>query len=655
MRLWTPGWCRLVFSLPAVIDDEHFNFKYYRDGASNRSPSSESLELKIAPSCTLSGTYSTSAISSHTWTTLLTADDLTAPDATWTTQPSVMMSAYAGQNVCLAFHFREPKTSPRLWAVDDLAIGDFVEPVSDPLPAKDSAADIRIATFNSLLANRGEGGDPDDKLISDLAGGNDVQAKGVAEIIQRVAPDILLLNEFDYDAAGLAITSFKSEYLEVSQNGIPAIHYPYVYFAPVNTGVQPETEGDPDCDFNDGSRGCELTDQIGNGYDDPEDAYGFGEYAGAFGMVVLSKYPIVTGEVRTFRKFLWQDMPSNLMPTSFYSADEQAVFRLSSKGHWDVPIDVSGEVVHVLASHPTPPVFDGAEDRNGRRNSDEIRFWEDYVSLSGGDCYIYDDNGVPGCLGYGRRFVLMGDQNADPVNGDTFEGAILQVLNNRAVENGFVQRSSGGSSATSGVKATADFGLRADYVLSSEAGLDIQMNTCDIENPGLSCGIFWPQSSDPLSYLVAGACDNYNGTNCASSDHRMVWLDLSIIGDSDGDEIPNDVDSCINAVNTNQEDLDKDGAGDACDPDDDGDLMDDSWESSFGLDPGSPLDAAVDSDGDGKTNLEEFNEGTNPLVDETAVSEPEFDEDIPLPIWAYLLLAGLMGGIGKRFGQGRAK
>ena len=51
-----------------------------------------------------------------------------------------------------------------------------------------------------------------------------------------------------------------------------------------------------------------------------------------------------------------------------------------------------GKTVHFLVSHPTPPVFDGPEDRNGTRNFDEIRFWADYVipSRSG---YIYDDNG----------------------------------------------------------------------------------------------------------------------------------------------------------------------------------------------------------------------------------------------------------------------
>ena len=64
---------------------------------------------------------------------------------------------------------------------------------------------------------------------------------------------------------------------------------------------------------------------------------------------------------------------------------------MSSKSHWDVPIDVNGKVIHLLASHPTPPVFDGDEERNGTKNHDEVRFWLDYVTPNNSD-YIYEDN-----------------------------------------------------------------------------------------------------------------------------------------------------------------------------------------------------------------------------------------------------------------------
>ncbi len=43
-------------------------------------------------------------------------------------------------------------------------------------------------------------------------------------------------------------------------------------------------------------------------------------------------------------------------------------------------MNTPGGTVHFLVSHPTPPVFDGPEDRNGARNADEIRLWQEYLS-----------------------------------------------------------------------------------------------------------------------------------------------------------------------------------------------------------------------------------------------------------------------------------
>jgi hypothetical protein len=46
--------------------------------------------------------------------------------------------------------------------------------------------------------------------------------------------------------------------------------------------------------------------------------------------------------------------------------------------------------------------------------------------------------------------------------------------------------------------------------------------------------------------------------------------------------------------------------------DTDGDGMQNSWETLYGLDPNSAADATLDKDGDGQTNKEEFLAGTNP-------------------------------------------
>jgi predicted extracellular nuclease len=366
------------------------------------------------------------------------------------------------------------------------------------LQANDKA--LRFASFN-VSFNRSNAGD----LINDLSTCDNAQAQAVAEIIQRVRPDVLLLNEFDYDPRGIAVQLFQRHYLSQSQNGAKSIRYPHIYLAPSNTGIASGYDLD-----NNGTIGG------------PGDAQGFGFFPGHYGMVVLSRYPIDQRQSRSFQKFLWKDMPDSMLPTDWYDVDEQAVLRLSSKSHWDIPVKVGGRTIHVLASHPTPPVFDGPEDRNGRRNHDEIRFWIDYI---GGEHYMYDDQGRSGGLPADARFVIMGDLNADPQDGDSTGDPTLKLLASPAVNPRITPVSVGGDEASlrqgganethlgGAAFDTADFAdgspgnLRADYVLPSR---NLAM---------LRAGVFWPSASDPLYRLVG----DYP---FPSSDHRLVWIDL---------------------------------------------------------------------------------------------------------------------------------
>ena len=377
----------------------------------------------------------------------------------------------------------------------------------------DGPDELRVASYN-LSLNRATAGE----LEADLSSSTDEQARAVAEVIQRTNPDIILLNEFDYVPELGAVDVFRDNYLAVGQGGADPVDYPYAFVAPSNTGIPSGFDLN-----NDG--------QIGGG----NDAFGFGDFEGQYGMAILSKYPIVTDEVRTFQNFLWKDMPGALLPDNpttaepadWYSPEELEVVRLSSKSHWDVPVQVGREVVHVLASHPTPPTFDGPEDRNGLRNHDEIRFWADYVTTKTSK-YIVDDAGESGGLAPSEPFVIVGDQNADPVDGDSVNGAITQLLGHKriidpmpssagAVEAAAVQ---GGANATHEGDArydTADFAdrapgnLRVDYVLPSR------------KLPVLDAGVFWPVQTDALSRLTGVF-------PFPSSDHRLVWVDVRVRG-----------------------------------------------------------------------------------------------------------------------------
>ena len=390
------------------------------------------------------------------------------------------------------------------------------------MPEVDS---IRFATFNASLNRNSKG-----QLITDLSTPNNTQARTVAEIIQRNNPDVLLVNEFDFDAGGEAAQLFQDNYLSVSQNGANPIEYPYFYVAPSNTGIA------SGLDLN--NNGTVVTTPGAPGYGD--DALGFGSFPGQYGMVIYSKYPIDTENIRTFQNFLWQDMPGALLPDNpntpeandWYSPEELEVFRLSSKSHWDIPIEVNGETIHVLASHPTPPTFDGPEDRNGTRNHDEIRFWSDYITPGEGS-YIYDDAGDYGGLAPGSSFVIMGDQNADPNDGDSVNNAILQLLDNPLINTSITPSSEGGSEQaalqggantthiTDPAFDTADFAdgtpgnLRVDYVLPSQ-----NLEITDV-------AVFWPESTEPQFPLVGTFNPNIPG-GFPSSDHRLVRVDVTL-------------------------------------------------------------------------------------------------------------------------------
>ncbi len=389
---------------------------------------------------------------------------------------------------------------------------------------------VRFATFNASL-NRNAAG----QALAQLSSPGNAQADAVAEIIQRIRPDVLLINEFDFEPNNALATAFQANYLSVPHNGAAPISYPFVFTAPSNTGISSgfdlNNNGVTDTTPGDGSYG--------------DDSFGFGMFPGQFGMAVFSRYPIDYDAIRTFQLFLWKDMPGALLPddpatpapADWYSPAELAVFRLSSKSHWDVPIEIGRKTVHFLESHPTPPVFDGPEDRNGTRNNDEIRFWADYITPGRTSSYIYDDEGVRGGLKPGERFVIAGDQNSDPLDGDSIPGSIQQLLEHPLVNTKVTPSSAGGSywaevqDALNDVHRsdpafdTADFcdtavpppcsgpgNLRADYVLPRK-NLRI-----------VDAGVFWPTASDPLVYLTG------TGFPVPSSDHRAVWIDVTVPG-----------------------------------------------------------------------------------------------------------------------------
>ena len=133
---------------------------------------------------------------------------------------------------------------------------------------------VRIATFNVSMEALNylphvEGQAPQvqgNELANSLAA-NHQQIRNIAEIIQRINPDIILLNEFDrQDDTHQALQTFLQDYLAKSQQGQKPQEFPYFFQGPVNTGVPAPFDVN-----NNGTTG-----------ESPADTYGFGFFPRPF-------------------------------------------------------------------------------------------------------------------------------------------------------------------------------------------------------------------------------------------------------------------------------------------------------------------------------------------------------------------------------------
>ena len=371
------------------------------------------------------------------------------------------------------------------------------------LPPPPAEGVVRFATFNVWELTGAKLGQGDGEA------GADGQLRGAAAIVQAVRPDVLLVNEIDTPPYREAVAAerFGRRYLARPQSvgdfrGEP-LSYPIVLAPPTNTGLP---------------SGRDL-DQDGQS-DGPGDAWGYGEYPGQYGMALYSRFPVDAAAIRSFGRLRWSSLPGNLLPDgtggkpAYYPAADAAVLRLSSKTHWDVPVVTPGGVVHVLASHPTPPVFDGAEDRNGRRLFDELRLWAEYLD---GASWIIDDDGRRGGLAADASFVFMGDLNAREDEPDVPYGQrpIDQLLKHPRVHDP-KPASAGATAENRGrppeTQSRATHGVgRLDYVLPSE-GMTV-----------VAAGVVWPTAGQPLGELM--------GDRRRSSDHHLVWVDVRVSQD----------------------------------------------------------------------------------------------------------------------------
>lgn len=339
------------------------------------------------------------------------------------------------------------------------------------MPGPSQAEALRVATWNVGLDRNGPG-----LLVAELSKPDAPRIAAVVRVLVALDADVILLTAIDYDRGGVALGLLSDRLAEAG------LSYPHRFALRPNTGMQTGLDVD------------------GNGQvGDPQDAQGWGLFSGQGGMAVLSRLPLDASAARDFSGFLWRDLPGALLPEGMDAA-VQDVQRLATTGFWDVPVVTGAGPLHLLAWHATPPVFDGPEDRNGRRNHDEASFWRKFL-----------DGALP-MAPPGGPFVLLGDGNLDPADGDGPPGGISALLDHPALQDpaprgahGRAEPAHRGDPALDTAIYDTIGGLRLDYVLPSD-GLKVSAS-----------GVLWPGPDDPLAADLA-----------AASRHFPVWVDLEM-------------------------------------------------------------------------------------------------------------------------------
>jgi len=265
---------------------------------------------------------------------------------------------------------------------------------------------LRIATYNVSLGRNGPG------MLWKGILARDAQVVAVVRVIANERPDVLLLTDFDWDYDGVALSAFRQL---LAAEGLD---YPYSFAPAGNAGVPAGRDLD------------------GDGRDTGwRDTLGFGKFRGSGAMALLSRFPF--GKTRSFTGIAGK----NGLPLAY-------------RAFWDITVQAPDGNLRILASHTTPPVFDGPENENGLRNAAEIGFWLRYLE----GATFTDDTGTNAPFA-GGDFVLLGDLNNDPVRGEGLKPPLLALLSHPLLQDVPDLRN----------VPTADWGaigqMRVDYVL----------------------------------------------------------------------------------------------------------------------------------------------------------------------------------------------
>lgn len=242
-----------------------------------------------------------------------------------------------------------------------------------------SDSSLRVATIQANLTADASGG-----LEAKLMGGTNPQAAQIADSISEADADVVVLTNMDAEQG--AVDAFKDQYLNNEADDRTDIDYQYSYLAVGSKGLQ---------------SGADLNADgvIGSA----EDAWGQGAFEEQGSVVVLSKYPVDEEKITAVSKLKWQDVENDQLHHTDLSGVLAASIPVMNTGLWDIPLEVGGQQVHVVATQTEP--VDANQGYSQARHGDELKVISDYLA---GKDYVHTDQGRQ-AEGVGdEKFVVAG-------------------------------------------------------------------------------------------------------------------------------------------------------------------------------------------------------------------------------------------------------
>lgn len=249
---------------------------------------------------------------------------------------------------------------------------------------------------------------------------NTPQLNAVKKILKNYHPDILSINEMQYDLPGIPHGEFKSEGQNLKKLAKKIqLDFAYNVFDQANTGNDaiPYKSGEYPLDFSD-TRMRKKADQNN-----------FGIFPGQYSTGALSNLKII--EVKVYKKIIWKDFNPKVNLDKFAKANGKPLnpkIELFDKSFIHAVLETKDlKRLNLILLHTVPAYhFGNKRSPNYERNRDQLRFLEWYLS---GDTDIQianiKENGkeiIP--LKKGARFVAVGDWNTD-INNKKNSGTLV--------------------------------------------------------------------------------------------------------------------------------------------------------------------------------------------------------------------------------------